>query len=129
MKISNPEMKVVRFANEDVIATSLYYASAADFNSAFGTNFTSDYVEFNGSMTGFDSAAGGWYVSNVYGAQEADSDSMEGLKSGGSIYLPEYGITIPSTAAEPIARQAYSTYSYNDGLYTKGATYYELYWQ
>lgn len=44
MKISNPEMKVIRFANEDVIATSLYYMSAADYNEAMGTNYTTPYI-------------------------------------------------------------------------------------
>lgn len=123
------KLDVVRFSNEDVIATSLYYATAAAFNSAFGTSYTSDYVQFNGSMTGYSDEAGGRYVTNVYGVSEADNDEMEGLMSGGSVYLPDVGITIPSTVMAPIAQQAYNAYSYNGGLYTKGATYYETYWQ
>lgn len=129
MKISDFEIKVVRFSSDDVIATSLYYAPAAAFNSVTGGSFTSAYVEFEGTMTGYDSDAGGWYVANPRGAKAASDDDMDGLKSGGTIYLPDVGITIPSTVMEPIAQQAYDSYEYNGGLYTKGATYYEAYWQ
>ena len=128
MKITDLELEVVRFADGDVIATSLYYAPSAAFNSVYGTSYSSNYVQFEGSMTNYDSTAGGWYISNVYGAAAADDDEMAGLKSGGAMYFPDVGITIPMSHMAPLAQQAYDAYSYNDGLYTKGATFYESYW-
>ena len=127
MKITNPELEVVRFNADDVIATSLYYMSAADFNAAQGTNFTSNYVQFEGSMVG-DGSSGEWKIINISGATAADDDDIAGLMSGGSVYLPEIGITIPSTVMEPIARQAFNAFKGSDGIYTKGVTYYEQYW-
>ena len=129
MKITNFELEVVRFSSDDVIATSLYYAPAAAYNAATGASFSSDYVEFEGSMTAYDSAAGGWYISPHSYAQAADPDDVDGLKSGGSHYIPEVGITIDMSSMAPLAQQAYDAYGYEGGLYTKGATFYESYWQ
>lgn len=129
MKIDSLELKVVRFDSEDVIATSLYYAPSAAYNAAFGGSFTSNYVEFNASMIGYDDAAGGWMVTNPYGAKAASDDDIDGLKSGGSYTFPDVGVTVDMSHMAPIAQQAYDAYSYEGGLYTKGATYYELYWQ
>ena len=130
MKVSNPELKVVRFANEDVIATSGYFMSATDFNSLYGTSFTSDYVRFNGYMTGYDDAAGGWAVApNLASATNAANDEIEGVMSGGSYYFADFDVTVDTTHMAPIAQQHYGAYSYEGGLYTKGASYYELYWQ
>ena len=127
MKITNPELKVVRFDAEDVIATSLYYAPAAAFNATQGTSFTSDYVQFEGTMVG--SGPDAWMITNVRDAIAADSDSIDGLKSGGSYYFSEFGITVDMSNMAPLAQQAYDAYEYEGGLYTRGATYYETYWQ
>ena len=117
MKISNPELKVVRFGADDVIATSLFY----------GTDALGNYKTFNGVLSPL--GDGTYAVTNVYGVDDADMDEIDGLKSGGSVYLPELGLTIPSTAMEPIARQAYEAYTYEDQYYSHGASYYDLYWQ
>lgn len=129
MKITNAELKVVRFNSEDVIATSLYYMPSAAFNALAGTDYSSDYVQFEGIMTGYDPDASGWAITNIGAVSAADTDEMDGLKSGGSFYFPDVGITIPMSHMAPLAQQAYEAYSYNDGYYTKGATFYETYWQ
>ena len=125
MKITNPKLEVVRFNADDVIATSLYYMSAADFNAVNGTSFTSDYVEFEGTMvpTG---DSGVWGITNIYNVKAADGEDMEGLMSGGSVVFG--GGTIPSTFMESTARKAYDAFKRDDGIYTKGVTYYEQYW-
>ncbi|MBO4693395.1 MAG: hypothetical protein J5659_03255 [Clostridia bacterium] len=128
-RLTNPELKVIRFASEDVIATSLYYAPSAAFNAINGTSFTSDFVEFEGSMTSYDPAAGGYSVSNIYNVKAANNDDIDGLKSGGSWVVPGVGITIDMSSMAPVARQSYNAYSYEGGLYTNGVTYYDTYWQ
>ena len=127
MKITNPELEVVRFNADDVIATSLYYMSAADYNALYGTDFTSDYVQFNGDMVATGNS-GVWGITNIYNVQAAPDDEVPGLMSGGAVYIPELGMTLPSTVMEPIARQAYNAFKSDDGIYTKGVTYYEQYW-
>ena len=131
MKISNAELKVVRFNSEDVIATSRYFMSAAAFESLYGLGLTgTDYVSFTGSMTSYDDVAGGWSVTpNLSSAAEYDNEEMEGVMSGGDFYFAELGVWVHSDAMANIAKQHYDAYSYEGGLYTKGATYYETYWQ
>ncbi|MBQ6980167.1 MAG: hypothetical protein IJQ07_05925 [Clostridia bacterium] len=125
MKITNPKLEVVRFNADDVIATSLYYMKTADYNALFNKNLTSDYVEFEGTMvpTG---ESGVWGITNIYNVKEADGEDMEGLMSGGSVVFG--GVTIPSTFMESTAKIAYNAFKRDDGIYTKGVTYYEQYW-
>lgn len=117
MKISNPEMKVVRFANEDVIATSLFYMSAADYNTAMGTNYTTPYVWVNGAMSGasYDSATASWKI-DVTSVEPATEDDMLFVRGG---YIEEAGITFPGTTA------AYEAYIKDGEHFTKGVTYKE----
>ena len=124
MKITNPELEVVRFNADDVIATSLYYMSAADYNALYGTDFTSDYVQFNGDMVATGNS-GVWGITNIYNVQAADTDEIEALMSGSGNFT---GFPIPASVLEPIARQAYNAFKSDDGIYTKGVTYYEQYW-
>ena len=51
MKISNTELKVVRFANEDVIATSLYVIPNGD-----------NYDIYNGTMLSYSPTVSAWSV-------------------------------------------------------------------
>lgn len=125
MKITNPELEVVRFNADDVIATSLYYMSAADYNALYGTDFTSNYVQFEGSMVPTTGNSGVWGITNIYNAAEADDDEVEGLMSGGAMFG---GVTVPSFILEPIARQAYNAFASDGDIYTHGVTYYEQYW-
>ena len=132
MKFVNPEIEIVRFSSEDVIATSgapistkLFYIPTTDY---MGDLSGSDYVQFEGVMGGYDSAAGGYRITDVYSPALADTDEVNGLMSGGTLYIPELGITIPSTVMAPIAQQAYNAYSYNGEYYTNGLTYYDMYW-
>ena len=125
MKMSNPELKVVRFGSDDVIATSLFYLAAGQFA---GYEGSSPYVEFEGVMR--PNGDGTYQITNITHTAGVDQDTVDGVTSGGSIYLPEFGITIPATAMEPIAQQTYDAYAYSEGTYyTHGATYHELYWQ
>ncbi len=112
-RLTNPELKVIRFASEDVIATSLYYATSAAFNAAQGTNFTSDYVMFNGSMR-YDGDLGAYLISDIK-APTASSAEDKVFFSGG--YIPEAGITLPPHG------NGYDAYEYNGGLYTNGVSY------
>ena len=127
MKITNPELEVVRFNADDVIATSLYYMKAADFNAVRGTSFTSDYVEFEGTMvpTG---ESGVWGITNIYNAKAADGEDMDGLMSGGTFYFPGTAVTVDMSFMEPTARVAYNAFKSDNGISTNGVTYYEQYW-
>lgn len=131
MKITNPELKVVRFANEDVIATSLYYAPASFFGGNEG-----DTAQFTGSIVGYDDEAKGWLIpsdsiSNVtFGkAQDRDYLIQAVANPNGSVYFEDYGVPVPSSVIINIigAANTRDTYEYNGNLYTKGANYYELY--
>lgn len=117
MKISNPEMKVVRFANEDVIATSLFYMSAADYNAAMGTNYTTPYVWVNGAMSGasYDSATASWKI-DVTSVEPATEDDMTFIRGG---YIEEAGIYFPGT------KTGYEAYIKDGEYFTKGVTYKE----
>lgn len=117
MKISNPEMKVVRFANEDVIATSLYYMSAADYNAAMGTSYDTPYVWINGAMSGasYDSSTASWKI-DVTSVEPATEDDMLFVRGG---YIEEVGIYFPGTSS------SYEAYIKNGEHYTKGVTYKE----
>ncbi len=118
MKISNPEMKVVRFANEDVIATSLFYMSAADYNAAMGTNYTTPYVWFNGAMNGasYDSSTASWKIDVTTPVDPVTEDDLIFVRGG---YIAETGVTIPGTTA------SYEAYIKDGEHYTKGVTYKE----
>lgn len=117
MKITNPELKVVRFNSEDVIATSLYLMSAADYNTAAGTSYTKPYVMFNGDMTTYDETNQAWQIANIHAVTEEDDVTFF---TGG--YIPEVGYSIPPLAP------GYTYRAFADGtvLYTNGVTFSEV---
>lgn len=136
MKITNPELKVVRFDNEDVIATSFFYLSAADYTATFGTAFDQDheYVELIGAMTSYDSSQNAWLVNaNTANPNPQYASTLSNLKDiaagGGYIYPQELGgIGIPvSPGLFQATKEGYDAYIYNGNIYTKGASYFDLY--
>ena len=132
MKITNTELNVVRFASEDVIATSGLVGKVWQFfipSSQYGDGTMSgEYVMFNGTVYPYGS--GPYEITNIYDVQANADNDRNGMMTG-TIYIPEYGITLPSTALDPIAKQTYDAYSYGDGKYytNGGASYYEMYRQ
>lgn len=113
MKITNPELEVVRFSADDVIATSLYYIKDGDV-----------YKEFEGVMT--PDSNGRYKITPVSGFTVVDDDDVEGLMSGGSVVF--FGTTIDMSDLAPIAQQTYTAFKIDDEYYTYGVTYYEQYW-
>lgn len=131
MKITNPELKVVRFANEDVIATSGILPTNGQFfipiNQFTGSySGTGDYVRFDGSFV--NNGSGSYQISNISRAEGYSAEDREGLHIvNGKFYLPEMGFWM--TANEGfinISKQSYDAFSYGDGnYYTNGVSYYE----
>ncbi len=104
MKISNPELNVVRFAADDVIATSMFFV--ADPASETG------YYRVYGSMAP-SGDAGTWVVGyNSNDKYEIDADTIENERA----YNP-YADTFDAYV-DPNGSGAY---------YTKGVSYWELY--
>lgn len=131
MKITKTELNVVRFASEDVIATSglagsvwTFYIPASQYT---GGSYSGNYVEFSGTVYPYGS--GPYEITDIYGAKGGVDEDRDFLMSGGT-YIPELGITLPSTVADNLAKSVYDAYSYGDGrYYTNGASYYEMYRQ
>ena len=136
MQITNAEFKVIRFSNEDVITTSnfagplsgktgLFYIPSSQYQ---GGALGGDYVAFNGTLGNYDGSA--YRIDNPYGFYADTSDERSGLTAGGTIYIPELGITVPSTTMKPLAETAYDAFTYDNGTYyTNGVSYYDQYWQ
>lgn len=104
MKISNSELKVLRFANEDVIATSMFFV--ADPASETG------YYRVYGSMAP-SGDEGTWVVEyNSYDKDEVTAETIENERT----YNP-YDYTF-NAYVDPNGSGAY---------YTKGVSYWELY--
>ena len=133
MKISTPEIKVIRFSSEDVIVASgsltgksgSFYIPSSQYS---GYSTSSDFVEFKGTI-GSQSAVG-YLIENVSGVKDPEPDAVEGLMSGGKggFYFSSTGIPVPASVLEPIAKQYYEAFSYNGQYYTNG-TFYDHYWQ
>lgn len=105
MKITNAELEVVRFAAEDVLATSMFYV--ADSNSETG------YYRVYGTMAPSNEEEGTWIVGyHSYDKYEVDAETIENDRT----YNP-YADTFDAYV-DPNGSGAY---------YTKGASYWELY--
>ena len=106
MKITNPEMKVVRFENEDVIATSMFII-ADDESGTFSI--------FEGSMYG-PVEEGVWNIGTNGEKNEISQDEIDNIKAGYTgAYNSWYGIPV------------YDAYKEDSYYRTKGASYYEMY--
>ena len=126
MKISTPEIKVIRFSSEDVIVasgavTGSFYIPSSQYS---GYSGSSEYVEFNGTIGS--QSDRGYLIENVSGAKGADPEEMEGLMSGGSVTF--MGVTVDMSHMAPIAKQYYDAFSYDGQYYTNGRSYYDQYW-
>ena len=110
MKMTKPELKVVRFASEDVIATSVYYDQANN-------------MVIYGSMYGMPNDEGSWMI-GYWGTDSIESsesitnpDHVKNQVQNGT--MADYGHSY---------YQVYDAYKGSDGYYyTKGASYAELY--
>lgn len=137
MKITAPKLQVVRFASEDVIATSAllgplsgktgtFYIPVGDFGGSYSGS--GSYVEFNGTLGNY--TGNGYEITGISGARGVPTSDVDGLKSGGSYYFPDMGVTVDMSDMAPIAKQTYEAFSYGNGVYyTNGASYFESYWQ
>ncbi len=131
----NLKLDVIRFSNEDVIATSAmlgplsgktgsFYIPSSQYN---GGSLGGEYVTFNGTFG--DYTGSGYNITNANGFA-VDSDERDGLMSGGSYTFPDVGVTVDMSDLAPIAKQYYDAFSYGDGqYYSNGVSYYESYWQ
>ena len=136
MRITNPEINVILFSNEDVIATSgaigtlfsdrLFYIPFAEYGGT--VSGSGAYVEFRGDFT--NNGSGSYLISNINSAQAVPESDVTNLTTPGHAYLPDVGITINSNAMAPIAAQAYTASYSNGSYYTNGVSYYDQYgWQ
>ena len=106
MKITNAELEVVRFAAEDVLATSMFYVAdpAAE---------TTGYYCVYGTMAPSYEEEGTWIVGyNPYDKYEVDADTIENERT----YNPN-----------AYTFDAYVDPNGSGAYYTKGVSYWELY--
>ena len=116
MKMTNPELKVVRFNADDVIATSLYWMTSAEYEAATGEHFDTPYVWFNGSMVATGNS-GEWRITNIENIQGVSEDYL-GYIVG--TYFEDVGVYFPG-----VGGISYVPY-YKDGdWYTNGVSYKE----
>ena len=109
MKMVTPELKVVRFENEDVIATSMFIVADADSSTG--------YSIFEGTMYG-PGDDGAWTIGTNGWKNEISQDEIDDIKADHTgPYNSWYG--------EPI----YDAYTEDQYYKTKGASYYDLYGQ
>ena len=128
----NPEIEVLRFSGEDVIATSgtllpanvtgLFYIPAADYNN--GSLGTSGYVSFNGTGGVYNSAAGGYLITDIYSAYLDTQNERDDLMTKGG----EMAAFIPASFFEGTAKNTFDAYYYNGDYYTNGISYYNMYY-
>lgn len=128
MKIQSTKMQVIRFSAEDVIATSLG-ALTGQSGLFYVDDGNGGYNSFNGT---FGSYSGNSYEivgMNTY--ETGVGDDRENLITGkNGVYIPELGITLPANpTVSGIAKNAYDAFSSDNGYYTNGISYFELYWQ
>lgn len=127
------KLEIVRFAAEDVIATSVLVGLTGSFYIPTGQytgagSFSGDYVQFSGT---FGSYSGGAYeITDVNGAMDGVDSDRNVLAGGPPYYFPDMGVTVDSGTMANIAKNFYDAYSYGDGrYYSNGASYYQQYFQ
>ena len=106
MKITNAELEVVRFAAEDVLATSLFIIND-------GNPYTG-YSMMSGVMTPTEEP-GTWIVTQTNGKWEIDEATVENEKNG-AYGIEEWTVVYDAYKTDP-----------EGPYYTHGASYYELY--
>lgn len=130
MKISTPEIKVIRFSSEDVIVAS---SSLTGVNGSFyyipSDQSSGDSVEFYGTIGSYNNSAVGYVIEKVRDTGPVDSEQRQGLMSGGSFTFSDGGFPVPASVMESMARQYYDAFSYNGQYYTTGISYYNQYWK
>lgn len=131
MKLSAPEFEVLRFASEDVIATSgllpanvtgLFYIPTSQFNG--GSYGDAGYLSFNGTGGTFNSAAGGYLITGVNTIKTDVGGERDELMTKGG----ELAAFIPASFFEDLAQKTFDAYSYNGDYYTNGVSYYNMYY-
>ena len=130
-RLTNPELKVIRFASEDVIATSVLLGKTGTFyipsGQYSGGSFSGNYVEFNGTFNSYSDGVYG--ISGIYGAKgDVDSD-RDVLISPPPYYFNDTGVTVAGEFMANMSKNIYDAYSYDGQYYTNGISYYDTYWQ
>lgn len=136
MKITNAELKVIRFASEDVIATSGWFDGplTGKTNGFFNINTGDGYYQFGGTVGQYN---GSVYqingISNYHSIPASDIAPLtagpNGTEGNGMSYFSDVGVTLPASILTNSAQNGYeATYS-NGTYYTDGLSYYENYWQ
>ncbi len=131
------KLEVIRFANEDVIATSSLIGALTGKPGSFymptsqysGGALGGDYVYFNGTFGNYDGNV--YNITSPYGFVSDTESNRAALAPGGGDYtFPDEGVTVPGSILGNIAKQHYDAFSYSDGqYYSNGVSYYESYWQ
>ena len=122
MKISNPELKVVRFNADDVIATSVLIGKTGLF---YVDNGNGGYNSFNGTFSSFDGSVYG--ITGIYAEEKDVGDDRSGLLEMADFYT--MGVTIPMVPVmESIAKQAYDANFDGNNYHSDGVSYFERYW-
>lgn len=137
MKISNPELNVVRFGADDVIATSgwihgaltgqsgSFYIPAGQYG---GGTYSGNFVEFSGTFGNYNGSE--YEINDVSGATSILDSDRAGLMTTAPLYVyPDTGVPVPAGVRGGIAQQYYDAYSYGGGYYSDGQSYYDIYWQ
>ncbi|MBR3144947.1 MAG: hypothetical protein IKF53_03525 [Clostridia bacterium] len=133
----NLKLEVIRFSNEDVIATSAMLGPLSGQlgwffipTSQYGDgSLGGDYVQFGGRFG--DYSGGAYNITNIYDVSgNAQGDRAEiGPDADG--YFDETGVPVflyPTLAN--VAKETYDAFSYGDGqYYSNGVNYFESYWQ
>ena len=136
MKITAPKLQVVRFASEDVIATSLgplsgmtglFYIPASQYSGTYSGS--GNYIGFNGTLGNYSNGA--YEITSINTVETGVDDQKARLESrqSGMVPMPE-GFPMPASFFENLAHQTYDAFSYGNGVYyTNGVSYYESHWQ
>lgn len=128
MKITNPELKVVRFNADDVIATSIG-ALTGKTGLFYVDNGNGGYDSFNGEFGEFNASL--YEITGLYAWEYnvgGDRDRLISAKNGGMVYMPDVGYPIPASVLAQNAPQTYDANLDSGVYYSNGVSYYEQYW-
>ena len=135
MKITNAEINVIRFSSEDVIATSgPGPLSGTTISGGFYLPVGDVFHGASGTFGNYSTSLGAYQLLDYSETGEilnqADIDRLI-LASQNPTGMIDSGMgyPIPASVYANIAKNTYPIYSYNNGYYTIGKTYYETYSQ